>query len=124
SVPWFWLNPLVRISSVFPSGLTAVVTGWSTVNCGRSGSPGFSGWKTDPFAAVGVIIIPVGRTSGCDCEFRCAKTDELVALNSRSPQQKIKSLFEFFINAILGSTVYRQKNAAVKTAALRSKVSS
>jgi hypothetical protein len=40
----FWLlYPLVRISRVFPSGLTAVVTACPTVKLGSKLKPGFSG---------------------------------------------------------------------------------
>src|SRR5260370_35990629 len=57
------LKPLVRIKSVPPSGLMAVVIGWSTVKSGRSARSGFKACKVDPFAAVGVILMPVGRVS-------------------------------------------------------------
>src|SRR5882762_7760901 len=57
------LKPLVRIRSVFPSGLIAVVTAWPTTNDGSPGRSGFSGWKVEPVAAVGVIRTPVGINS-------------------------------------------------------------
>src|SRR5260370_8626846 len=57
------LEPLVRIKSVPPSGLMAVVIGWSIVKSGRSARSGFKACKVDPFAAVGVILMPVGRVS-------------------------------------------------------------
>ena len=129
SLPLFRLNPLVRIRSVFPSGLTAVVTGWSAVNCGRSGSPGFNGWKIEPLAAVGVIIIPVGRTSGCDCGFCCApsrakparvrdpdcpaRTSELVTTKKRL-QKQTRNRFEFFITVTIGSQFTNKKTRQLK----------
>src|SRR5215471_11386078 len=57
------LKPLVRIKSVPPSGLTAVVMGWSAVKSGRSGRSGFNGCNVEPLAAVGVMLMPVGRLS-------------------------------------------------------------
>src|SRR5262245_37766159 len=60
------LKPLVRISRVFPSGLMAVVMGWSTVNSGRSCKSGFRGSKVEPGAAIGVMLMPVGNFSGED----------------------------------------------------------
>src|SRR5215831_14368294 len=76
SLSWLRLNPLVRMRSVFPSGLTAVETGWSTVNAGRSGRPGFNDWKTEPGDAVGVMTIPVGSVSPCDEGCSCANARE------------------------------------------------
>src|SRR6266849_426189 len=57
----FWLlKPLVRIISVFPSGLTVVVTACPTTKLESKDKPGFNGWKVQPGAASGVICTPVG----------------------------------------------------------------
>src|SRR5215470_12118562 len=116
SLPLFRLNPLVRIRSVFPSGLTAVVTGWSAVNCGRSGSPGFNGWKMEPLAAVGVIIIPVGRTSGCDFGLCPTRAHELVT-TKRRPKQQTRNRVEHFIDVIISSQFTNKKTRQFLTAA-------
>src|SRR5215472_8324420 len=61
--PTLRLKPLVRIKSVPQSGVTAVVMGWSAVKSGRSGRSGFNGCNVEPLAAVGVMLMPVGRLS-------------------------------------------------------------
>src|SRR5262249_28034192 len=43
-----------------------VVMGWSAVNCGRSGSPGFSASKVEPRGASGVMLMPVGKLSAAE----------------------------------------------------------
>src|ERR1700674_400791 len=48
------------MSSVFPSGLIAVVTACPTVKAGSNESPGFNAWNDDPGAADGVMCTPVG----------------------------------------------------------------
>src|SRR3954462_11315858 len=53
------LYPLVRTSSVLPSGLTMVVTACPARYCGLSAKPGFSGTNEAPVGAVGVICWPL-----------------------------------------------------------------
>src|SRR5438309_8965552 len=48
------------MSSVFPSGLIAVVTACPTVKLGSNDSPGFNASNKDPGAADGVMRTPVG----------------------------------------------------------------
>jgi hypothetical protein len=54
------LKPLVRTSSVLPSGLTAVVSAWPTVSSGAAATCGLRAWNIEPGAAVGLIVCPVG----------------------------------------------------------------
>src|SRR5215471_5094607 len=65
------LYPLVRTSSVLPSGLRAVESGWPAVKLGRSGRSGLRGWKVEPLAAVAVMLIPVGNASEAAAEGFC-----------------------------------------------------
>src|SRR5438270_6946985 len=53
------LYPLVRTSSVFPSGLTMVVTACPARYCGLSARPGFTGTNEAPVGATGVICWPL-----------------------------------------------------------------
>src|SRR5256885_11106284 len=63
------LYPLVRTSSVLPSGLTMVVTACPARYCGSSARPGFKGTNEAPVGAMGVICWPL---LGIVC---CAHTD-------------------------------------------------
>src|SRR5579885_3443393 len=59
-----WLNPLVRMRRVLPSGLVTVVTACPAVYRGKARSPGLSRAKAAPAAAVGVSRIPDGAMGG------------------------------------------------------------